>query len=237
MKQIYQHTHFTRKKETCSKGKCSNMILRKFLATYAIALVVAPYVQSNQQNVGQLSRRKRYVSFPEGAAFSAVICLTWQMGITDGASIFSEGINWGLVYDLPNDTRPLLDAYKPAQKRRNRRELYNKIEDILDSMGYNGRSCMLRSLCETERMFKNREDSLIHHILGQLFRFPKERILSHEPDVHKVYHWAASIGNGFIIQEEINDKANCGNIFQCPFSLIEMALGYYSAISNNKISY
>lgn len=55
------------------------------------------------------------------------------MGITDGAYIFSEGINWGLVYDLPNDTKPFLDGYGAAQKRRNRRELYTKVEDILSS--------------------------------------------------------------------------------------------------------
>ncbi|KAL1506072.1 hypothetical protein ABEB36_005503 [Hypothenemus hampei] len=182
----------------------------------------------------KLLRKRRYVSFPEGAAFSAVVCMTSQTGLTDGANIFSEGVNWGLVYDLPNDTRPLFDYHKAVEKRRNRRDLYGKIESVLTSMGYNGRSCILRSLCEASGYFKMREDSLIHHILGLIFRFPREPILSHEPDDHKIYHWATSIGSEN--SKAGNDEENtqkCSNIFLCPFSLLDMALGLYSPTGPN----
>ncbi|XP_030752518.1 uncharacterized protein LOC115879702 [Sitophilus oryzae] len=183
-------------------------------------------------NSKTLLRKKRYIAFPDGASYSAVVCLTSQMGITDGAAIFSEGINWGLVYDLPNDTIPLFTANKVLQKRRNRRDLYVKLEDIITSMGYNGRSCILRALCEAERRFQPKESSLAHHILNLIFSFPKERILRNEPDEHRMYHWASQIGSGTANNEDtyVEDQLEeCSDIFQCPFSLIDLALGYYSS--------
>ncbi|XP_050293769.1 uncharacterized protein LOC126734269 [Anthonomus grandis grandis] len=180
------------------------------------------------RNEKKLLRKKRYIAFPEGAAFSAVWCLTSQMGITDSASIFSEGINWGLVYDLPNDTRPLLEYYGASQKRRNRRDLYSKVETLLQSMGYNGRTCILRSLCEASRHFKPREDSLIHHIIATIFRFPTDPIMAHEPDEHRVYHWAAELGSNNLQKNNMRQNDDCSDIFPCPFSLIDMALGHYS---------
>ncbi|XP_066251441.1 uncharacterized protein [Euwallacea similis] len=207
------------------------MAALKGVILFTIIHIFASQVVCVKKNTSLLLRKKRYVTFPEGASFSAVICLTSQMGITDGASIFSEGINWGLVYDLPNDTTPYLDYFAPAQKRRNRRELYRKVEDILSSMGYNGRQCILRSLCEASR-FKQREDSLLYHILSLIFKFPKGPILPHEPDDHKIYHWASLIGEKDDLKAERGVKDKCVDFFQCPFSLVEIALGYYSSISN-----
>uniref|UniRef100_A0AAR5QH23 Uncharacterized protein n=1 Tax=Dendroctonus ponderosae TaxID=77166 RepID=A0AAR5QH23_DENPD len=150
------------------------------------------------------------------------------MGITDGARIFTEGINWGLVYDLPNDTKPFIDGYGPALKRRNRRELYTKVEDILNSMGYNGRTCILRALCEASKHLKFREDSLLHHILGLIFRYPKEPVASNEPDDHRLYHWAAHMASSPDNDDDVDCAKECSDIFYCPFSLIDLALGHYS---------
>ncbi|CAG9772595.1 unnamed protein product [Ceutorhynchus assimilis] len=152
------------------------------------------------------------------------------MGLTPGIDLFSLNINWGLSWDLPNDTAPLLDAYKPAQKRRNRRELYGKVEKVLTSMGYDGRSCVLRSLCEAEHRFLEVEDSLGHNILSLIFRFPQETLLKNEPEIHHTYHYASQFGrsqdNVIDYSQNILDK--CSETFKCPFSLIDLALGYYS---------
>ncbi|XP_050293782.1 uncharacterized protein LOC126734277 [Anthonomus grandis grandis] len=175
------------------------------------------------------SRVRRYLAFPEGSIFTAVFCLTNLMGITPGSDIFSMNINWGLAYELPNDTKPLLDVYKPAMKRRNRRDLYGRIEKILTSMGYNGRTCMLRSICEAEQRFLKDEENLIYKILSIIFSFPQEPILDHEPDIHHIYHYASQMGrsNGEVDQpNDIKDK--CSEAFKCPFSLIDFSLGYYS---------
>ncbi|KAF7280665.1 hypothetical protein GWI33_005631 [Rhynchophorus ferrugineus] len=172
----------------------------------------------------KLTRRKRYVAFPEGAAFSAVFCMTAQTGI----NTISEGINWGFVYDLPNDTLPLIAPHRAFQKRRNRRDVYVKLEDILTSIGYNGRSCILRTLCEAEKRFEPRETSLARQLLNIIFRFPKGPIGKDEPDDHRIYHWASLIGRGEYSDNENQLEQDCSDIFTCPFSLIDMALGYHS---------
>jgi hypothetical protein len=57
------------------------------------------------------------------------------MGITPG-EIFTEGVNWGISYELPNDTKQfkeLLDKPKDVMQRRHRRQLYSKMETIMRS--------------------------------------------------------------------------------------------------------
>lgn len=53
-------------------------------------------------------------------------------------TIWTEGLNWGIAYDLPNDTSVFKEskkyfAPKYLMQRRHRRELYNKMELIMDS--------------------------------------------------------------------------------------------------------
>lgn len=52
-------------------------------------------------------------------------------------TIWTEGLNWGISYDLPNDTS-IFKEYKkylpkPMAQRRHRRDLYHKMEVIMDS--------------------------------------------------------------------------------------------------------
>ncbi|XP_066251060.1 uncharacterized protein [Euwallacea similis] len=170
------------------------------------------------------SRVRRYLAFPEGAVFSAIFCLTSLMGVTPGSDLFSLNINYALGYELPNDTKPLFDAYKPAMKRRNRRDLYGRVEIILNSMGYDGRSCLLRSLCEAKQKLSN-EEGLVYKTLGLIFRFPQEPLYYSEPDIHRIYHYAAQAGNEVASTDPLN---KCQELFPCPFSLVDLALGYYS---------
>lgn len=50
---------------------------------------------------------------------------------------FSFGLNWAIAYELPNATETAAfyakkKYRKPVQQRRNRRDLYEKLETILD---------------------------------------------------------------------------------------------------------
>lgn len=50
---------------------------------------------------------------------------------------FTFGMNWGIAYELPNNTETALfyrrkKHMKPVVMRRSRRELYQKLEIILD---------------------------------------------------------------------------------------------------------
>lgn len=51
---------------------------------------------------------------------------------------FTWGLNWGIAYELPNATETAIfyrrnkGRRKPMQQRRSRRELYKKLELIMD---------------------------------------------------------------------------------------------------------
>lgn len=59
-------------------------------------------------------------------------------------------------------------------------------------------------------------------VLLLISRFPQQRVLSNEPEEHRLYHWAFRRGRE-------NTQQECSDMFpQCPVSLVDMALGYYS---------
>lgn len=106
-------------------------------------------------------------------------------------------------------------------------------------MGYNGRNCILRALCEASQTLKPKGQSLLDEILRIVFRsvvgyilcyfiisiviiwfrYPNSRrIVDPEDDYQK----ATEKGIEFLNED-------CFQMFPgCPFSLIDLALGYYS---------
>lgn len=83
-----------------------------------------------------LSRRKRYVAFPEGSSFSVAFCATIGMIGNPELDYMSWALNWGLAYDLPNETWIIQHRHekypKPLVQRRHRRDLYNRLEIAID---------------------------------------------------------------------------------------------------------
>lgn len=62
--------------------------------------------------------------------------------------------------------------------------------------------------------------NLNFHYDISFFSYPQEPITPSEPEEHKIYHWASQTGR---------DEDDCWEKFpQCPFSLIDLVLGYYS---------
>lgn len=55
--------------------------------------------------------------------------------LTSARTIFTESINWGIAYDLPNTTfaSQQLDKSKHVKQRRLRRDLYGKFELVMNS--------------------------------------------------------------------------------------------------------
>ncbi|XP_073960099.1 uncharacterized protein [Choristoneura fumiferana] len=140
------------------------------------------------ENVGSslkvLSRKRRYVTFPEGSSFSAAGCMTvgliGQPAPSSTPGTFTFGLNWGIAYELPNATETLAFYHKkkgrkPMAQRRSRRELYGKIEDILDNMGYSGRQCILKTLCETTQRIVPHGNNMVEEIfrLCSRYHYPK----------------------------------------------------------------
>ncbi|XP_053996788.1 uncharacterized protein LOC128886169 [Hylaeus anthracinus] len=234
-----------------------------------LCVAVSDYQVSSDRNT-TLSRRKRYVVFPEGSTFSIALCVSVHTLSPD--DIFTEGVNWGISYDLPNESKPALEPFlqlrhdqmKPGNKysghavgaieknvvnypgwnsyekysfksgrkkyykpdyyylqRRHRRDLYSKLETAMNAMNFDGRTCVLRALCEASQRLMPKGNTLVEEMLRISFSFPLKRLFSHEPDEHHAYSKAHKAGH---------EGQDCASMFAgCSFSLIDMALGKYDA--------
>lgn len=64
--------------------------------------------------------------------------LIGQPAPTSAPGTFTFGMNWGIAYELPNATESLRFYHKkfknkkPVAQRRSRRELYEKLEALMD---------------------------------------------------------------------------------------------------------
>ncbi|KAJ0174996.1 hypothetical protein K1T71_009137 [Dendrolimus kikuchii] len=177
-----------------------------------------------------LSRRKRYVAFPEGSSFSCACCMTvgviGQPAPTTSPGTFTFGLNWGIAYELPNATETARffkinhrRKIKPMQQRRSRRELYQKMETIMDKMGYDGRQCILKTLCETTQRLVPHGNNMIEEMFRTLFTLPITKVLQVEPLEHTIYDSAHRLG---VLLDSCDS-------FNCPISLVDLAQGYYNA--------
>ncbi|XP_046805411.1 uncharacterized protein LOC124419536 [Lucilia cuprina] len=177
-----------------------------------------------------LSRPKRYLSFPEGSSFSVAVCFTVGIIGNPRYNYMSFGLNWGVAYDLPNTTWILNHLHGFAKRpipvavwhRRSKRSLYKEIENVVNNMGYNGRDCILRALCESRQYFQKTKMGMIGEMLRVIFSLPKQRLftreLSENPDIglyDGAYRKARSI-------------SDCSEQYDCDFSLLELAFGKYS---------
>ncbi|XP_069694175.1 uncharacterized protein [Periplaneta americana] len=183
-----------------------------------LASVTCKELHEDGKDMVPLSRRKRYVVFPEGSTFSVAFCTTWKT-LTDDLDIYTIGVNWAISYELPNQTirDPVTHRIVPPFNfRRRRRELYLKLEAAMDAAGLDGRSCIQRALCETAQRLIPRT-SLLEEILRILFTFPMEEVELYEPFEHHVYD--AAHRRGF-------SKRYCPELYpDCDLSLVDMVLG------------
>ncbi|XP_063367868.1 uncharacterized protein LOC134656279 [Cydia amplana] len=180
-----------------------------------------------------LSRKRRYVTFPEGSSFSCAGCMTvgliGQPAPSSSPGTFTFGLNWGIAYELPNATETLAAYHRkhrlgqPVAQRRNRRDLYEKLEAILDNMGYSGRQCILKTLCETTQRIVPHGQNMVEEMFRTLFTLPMSKVLHEEPIEHAIYDSAHRLG---VLLD------NC-DMYKCPLSLVDLAQGYYSTPPSN----
>ncbi|XP_075164471.1 uncharacterized protein LOC142237033 isoform X1 [Haematobia irritans] len=180
-----------------------------------------------------LSRPKRYLSFPEGASFSVAVCFTIGIIGNPRFDYMAFGLNWGVAYDLPNTTWILHHLHGFAKRpiptamwhRRSRRALYKEVEHFIDNMGYNGRDCVLRALCESRQYFQNTKMGMIGEMLRAIFSLPKQRIYKRELEEDSdlpIYDRA------YRKRRSADAFTDCSTQYNCNFSLLELAFGKYS---------
>lgn len=86
-------------------------------------------------------------------------------------------------------------------------------------MGYNGKHCILRALCESTQYFYNKGANMVEELIRSIFSLPKSKVLPFEHNAILEYDLAHRKGR---------NKIYCPLEYPCSFSLIELALGTYS---------
>ncbi|KAI8121760.1 hypothetical protein CVS40_7244 [Lucilia cuprina] len=229
----------TRTSSNMAKTVMSNVSYPSSLSSTSATSSLSPILLSSsstspslllQKQQRLLSRPKRYLSFPEGSSFSVAVCFTVGIIGNPRYNYMSFGLNWGVAYDLPNTTWILNHLHGFAKRpipvavwhRRSKRSLYKEIENVVNNMGYNGRDCILRALCESRQYFQKTKMGMIGEMLRVIFSLPKQRLftreLSENPDIglyDGAYRKARSI-------------SDCSEQYDCDFSLLELAFGKYS---------
>lgn len=109
----------------------------------------------------------------------------------------------------------------PAAQRRFRRDLYERLSVIMDSMGHNGQECIKRALCESKQIFKSRGGTMIEEMVRTVFSLPKTRVFSFENKGIVPYDKAHRSGRSL--------ATDCKKLYKdCEISLLDVVLGRYS---------
>ncbi|EDW83391.1 uncharacterized protein Dwil_GK22340 [Drosophila willistoni] len=178
-----------------------------------------------------LNRQKRYLAFPEGSSVSAAVCLTIGMIGNPDVDYLSWAVNWGVAYDLPNHEWVIQHAHgvnaslpKYVIQRRSRRSFYDEVQSAFDHMGFNGKSCVARALCESAKYLtpspnERKRGNMLEELVRTVFSLPSKHVANHEPQLHFYYDGI------YRRSKRATEKRNCHEIYpECNFSLLSLAL-------------
>jgi len=88
-------------------------------------------------------------------------------------------------------------------------------------MGYDGRECILRALCEAPQVLGRKGSHLIAELIRTVFSFPKSKVLPFEKFAKDLQIYSDAFRAG--------KAGKCHNTYRnCGFSLVKLALGKYS---------
>ncbi|KAL6428960.1 hypothetical protein ACFW04_008047 [Cataglyphis niger] len=154
-----------------------------------------------------LSRSKRYLIFPQGSNFQLVYCLTIGAYGRDGDLVL--GLTAALAWELPNNVDSKISN---LLHRRSRSVVYPKMEAFLQSTGLDGRSCVMRALCEASQRDPSQvgTGSFVQELLHAIFTLPMDGG-RFERSEDRVYDHA------------YETSGNCEMLYpKCPHSIYDM---------------
>ncbi|XP_034184212.2 uncharacterized protein LOC117606189 [Osmia lignaria lignaria] len=146
----------------------------------------------------------KYLVFPEGSNIQLVYCMTIGTYVKPSGSL-SLGVTAGQAWQLPS--KSLLSNKFRDYHRRSRRELYRKVELLLGSQGNDGRSCVLKAICDASARSRQEigKGSFLQEILHAVFTVPDGFSDTESmTDYDRAYLWREKC-------QEVLDK--CPNVF------------------------
>ncbi|XP_069696615.1 uncharacterized protein [Periplaneta americana] len=108
-------------------------------------------------------RMKRKIVFVKGSKF--FVRLNFKANTLPYTNVFAWAAGYKLNFELPQEAKALPFRY-------HRRSLYENFETIIDQNGLNGRSCVLRFLCEAAELMMP-TDGLFQKLVKLVFTVPE----------------------------------------------------------------
>ncbi|XP_059062240.1 uncharacterized protein LOC131855044 [Achroia grisella] len=155
-------------------------------------------------------RKRRHLTFPAGsnAVITISLAKTFLTHIPSGWYMTTD---LNVMYPLPDPKFTIAHSRRKLHHRQ-KKDLWESLQNAIDLNNYNGRACILRSICEAKTELAEPGKSLIHDLLRAIFTSP-----SFEKEFQD------EIGDTYL---EVLDNNICDIFHDCPISLIQFVLAF-----------
>ncbi|KAF5307130.1 hypothetical protein FQR65_LT07114 [Abscondita terminalis] len=138
-------------------------MLMSRVVVFTVCLYLS-YAQVTIKKNPLLSRKRRYLLFPEGSNF--VMTLSVVKSIMVKAPRLHNFLGeCDVPFKLPSDPQMLREHKFHKQKR----EIYSQLEDALSQYGINGNACVKRMICDAKIYLPEKGQSLVADVLATVF--------------------------------------------------------------------
>ncbi|XP_047506385.1 uncharacterized protein LOC125050526 [Pieris napi] len=151
-------------------------------------------------------RKKRYLVFPEGSSFVMTISLV-KAFMTHAPSGWNIALEIDVLFPLPDEK--FSNEHRRRKHHRQKKDIWERLENALYYHNFNGRACVLRCICESKSHLAPPGASLVHDLLRAIFTAPLKEEYSNE--ISDMYN-------------EILDPNFCDQVHDCPFSILHFIL-------------
>ncbi|XP_044258572.1 uncharacterized protein LOC123007373 [Tribolium madens] len=166
-----------------------------------------------------LSREKRTLIWPKGTGVVQAIA-----GFGIPVDLKKETVIVGTVfkatYHVPENVTELKAPYVTYERKKRsatRWDIYNVLSQAFEMRGFEGKPCILRTICEVAHTPLEKNYGFFHELIHTIFT-PSSTNENVELNADNEYYAAQLIGK---------EKGNCGKVFHdCRTSLLDMITIY-----------
>ncbi|OXU22220.1 hypothetical protein TSAR_011363 [Trichomalopsis sarcophagae] len=207
-------------------GKNAEMEVAARLVILAlIILVTSRITEGSAEMLEAVARRRiRGLSYPEDSEMGLFFALAVPLDDSVSTKSISVAVFFEANYHLPSaemeDSTMSPEMKNESSRRRSRRNIdrkmvYEVLESKFEDLGYPGRQCLLRSICETAR-----EGDRLHAghngLVGDLMRIALT-VLIHRPSSSLD---ESELSPEYSQAEKMSQQRDCADIYKlCPFSI------------------
>ncbi|KAL0821274.1 hypothetical protein ABMA28_005874 [Loxostege sticticalis] len=153
-------------------------------------------------------RKKRYLTFPDDSSASITIDLA-KTFMTHVPSGWYMTMDLDVVFPLP-DSQFTIEHLRRKLHHKQKRDLWERIEEAVGFRNVNGRACILRSICEAKMHLLPKGKSMVHDVLRAIFTIPAFE-KEFEEEMRGAY-------------DDVLDPDICDRLHECPWSLLHFIL-------------